>query len=82
MAWIPSPNPDECQPDVADRLRQHADPGTGEVDEILRVHALDPGGLDGHLAVYKAAMRGTPGLRKVDRELVAYLVSRLNGCHY
>lgn len=82
MAWIPAPTPDECGPPAADRLQAHADPETGEVDEILRVHALDPSGLDAHLAVYGVAMRGTSGLRKVDRELVALVVSQLNGCHY
>lgn len=82
MAWIPAPTPDECAPETAELLRAHADPDTGEVDEILRVHALDPRGLEGHLAVYQAAMRGTAGLRKVDRELVALVVSQLNGCHY
>ncbi len=82
MAWIPAPGPDACDPEAAALLRAAADPKTGEADEILRVHALDPSGLAAHLAVYKAAMRGTGGLPKVDRELVALVVSQLNGCHY
>jgi alkylhydroperoxidase family enzyme len=82
MAWIPAPTPDECAPDLCAILRANADPETGQVDEILRVHALDRRGLEGHLAVYQAAMRGSRGLPKVDRELVALVVSQLNGCHY
>ncbi len=82
MAWIPAPSPEESSPQLASLLAAEADPETGEVDEILRVHGLDPQGLQAHLALYRAAMRGTRGLRKVDRELVALVVSRLNGCHY
>lgn len=82
MAWVPAPNPEDCEGELASLLAANADPVTGRVDEILRVHGLDPEGLAAHLAVYRSAMRGTPGLRKVDRELVAFVVSRLNGCGY
>lgn len=82
MSWIPAPGPSEVDPKLAQLMRTHADPQTGAVDEILRVHGLDGEGLSAHLAVYQSAMRGTKGLRKVDRELVALVVSRINGCHY
>ena len=59
MAWIPAPHPEECEPELAEELRANADPSTGLVDEILRVHALDPRGLRAHLGVYEAAMRGS-----------------------
>lgn len=58
------------------------DPESGRVDEILQVHSLSARSLRAHLAVYKVAMVDTVGLPKVDRELVAYVVSRINGCHY
>jgi len=35
-----------------------------------------------HLQLYETVMRGTAGLRKVDRELVALVVSARNACHY
>lgn len=81
-AWI------ETVPDTAwtGPLAAHreaaADPGSGRVDHVLLVHSLHPAGLAAHVGVYRAAMAGTPGLRKVDRELVAFVVSRVNGCHY
>mgnify|MGYP003926832717 CR=1 FL=1 len=59
-----------------------ADQETGKVDHILGVHSLHPEGLAAHLAVYRAAMKSTPGLRKVDREMIAVVVSRINECHY
>jgi len=51
-------------------------------DNVLRVHALHPAGGDAHLRLYRAVMASTPGLSKVDRELVALEVSRANGCHH
>lgn len=79
MTWI-STEPDDRS--TAKRLASLADPGTGRTDEILRVHALDPAGLRAHVALYRASMRGTPGLPAVDRELIAFVVSDLNGCRY
>ena len=58
------------------------DPESGRVDEILRIHSLHPAGLSAHVALYRSAMAGTPGLRKVDRELIALRVSQLNRCGY
>jgi alkylhydroperoxidase family enzyme len=80
MAWIETPGEgDERLRELLDAAR---DPATGRVDHILGVHALHPEGLAAHLALYTAVMRGTPGLPKVDRELVAYVVSAANGCRY
>ncbi len=58
------------------------DPETGEIDNILRIHALHPEGLRAHFALYTAVMAGTRSLRKVDRELIALRVSQLNRCRY
>lgn len=67
MSWIQTPIDPEAD---------------GELDHILAVHALHPAGLAGHLALYEAVMRGTKTLRKVDREMIALVVSRRNSCHY
>lgn len=79
-AWIEVPEPaDEAQRALYRRL---ADPRTGNVDNIMRVHALHSAGQAAHLALYTAVMQGTPGLPKVDRELIALAVSQCNRCHY
>lgn len=54
----------------------------GRVDEILKIHSLHPAGLAAHFQLYQAVMRPTAGLRKVEREMIALVVSRTNGCHY
>ena len=82
MSWI-----DEIDvsnwPSELDGIRsQVVDPETGQVDNILNVHALDPGSLRAHLDLYIQAMRGSATLPKVDREMIALVVSNLNSCHY
>jgi alkylhydroperoxidase family enzyme len=80
VAWIRTPDPaDDAQRALYRRI---ADPRTGAVDNILAVHALHPAGQAAHVALYEAVMRGTPGLAKVDRELIALVVSALNRCRY
>jgi len=58
------------------------DPGHGRVDHIMTIHSLNPVGLAAHDALYCSAMAGTRTLRKVERELIALVVSLENECHY
>tara|TARA_R110002126_G_scaffold1490_8_gene8784 strand:+ start:7365 stop:7622 length:258 start_codon:yes stop_codon:yes gene_type:complete len=81
-AWIRTIAPGEAEGRLAGLYEQITDPRTGEMDHILQVHGLHPAGLDAHLALYQAVMRGTPTLPAVDRELVAFVVSTINACHY
>jgi alkylhydroperoxidase family enzyme len=52
------------------------------VDNIMQIHALNPDGMKAHSALYQSAMSGTKTLRKVDREMIALIVSDANECHY
>ncbi len=54
----------------------------GQLDNILQVHSLDPAGMRAHLALYRSAMTGTGGLPRAEREMIAVVVSGINGCHY
>ena len=54
----------------------------GHLDNILQIHSLDPASLRAHLALYRNAMTGTPSLPRVEREMVAMVVSGINGCRY
>ena len=58
------------------------DPTYGRVDNVIAVHSLNPRGMAAHLALYESAMAGTATLRKVERELIALVVSLANDCHY
>lgn len=82
MAWIETKALDEAEGELAELYRQGVDPRTGQLDNIMSIHSAHPAGLAAHLALYTAVMRGTPTLRKVDREMIALVVSRHNACHY
>ena len=81
-AWIKTIHPDQADGVLATLYQQGRDPHQGGVDNILKVHSLHPAALEGHLALYEAVMKGTPTLRKVERELIAVVVSTINHCHY
>ena len=82
MAWIDTIGLDDAEGRLAELYAAAVDPTTGALDHIMAIHSLHPAGLEAHLALYTAVMRGTPSLRKVDRELVALAVSAANACHY
>ncbi len=65
----------EIYPQVVDRKH-------GRVDNVLAVHSLNPQSMKAHQGLYKSAMAGTATLPKVERELIALVVSLENGCHY
>ena len=77
--------PDDQWPEragLADQVGNVTDRNYGRVDNIMAIHSLNPAGLAAHHALYTSAMTGTATLRKVERELLAYVVSFENHCHY
>ncbi len=82
-AWIETIDDREWADGELAGLRAEAvDPSYQRVDNILAIHSLDPASLRAHLQLYRQAMTGTRTLRKVDREMIALVVSTLNRCHY
>ena len=82
MSWIPIVPEDEAEGRLADLYDQTRDPAYGRVDHVLAVHSLHPEGLSTHQGLYTAVMKSTKSFRKVEREMVAVVVSKLNECHY
>jgi alkylhydroperoxidase family enzyme len=82
MAWIDVPDDRSWEGELGEFGRKIADPEYGRVDNILAIHGLDVGSMRAHQLLYEQAMRGTRDLRKVDREMVALIVSKANDCHY
>ena len=82
MAWIPMIPEEEAEGRVAELYEQTRDPAWGRVDHIMAVHSLHPEGLHAHDVLYREVMTGTATLRKVEREILALVVSGLNDCHY
>ena len=86
MAWIHVIPELEAEGELAEIYDElyapFPDVERGQLDNILQIHSLDPKGLRAHYALYRSAMTGTETFPKVDREMVAVVVSGLNGCHY
>ena len=54
----------------------------GKVFNIVKSMSLRPGVLRRSMDLYRAIMFGPSELSRVERELLAVVVSRANDCHY
>jgi len=55
---------------------------TGHVAHILQLQSLNPGVLHAGVQLYLAIMHGPSALTRSQRELIATVVSSINGCFY
>lgn len=82
MAWIETIPPEDADGRLA-RIYGRVQSSSGQVDAILQAHSLRPRTLEGHLALYKAALHSLPSeLSPRDKELMGVIVSELNACDY
>lgn len=86
MAWIHVIPELEADGDLLafyDQLyAPYPDEPRGQLDNILQIHSLAPASLRAHWALYQSAMAGTETLPRVEREMLAVVVSVINACHY
>jgi len=81
MSWIESIGPERAEGRLRALYERLA--ATGSLDNIITVHGLRPHTLDGHLALYRAAIHHSGNtLPRVYLEAIGVRVSRLNGCGY
>jgi alkylhydroperoxidase family enzyme len=81
MAFI-SYVPDERADGLLARLYAEYSDGDGALDNILRIHSLNPRSLQDHVRLYSHLMRGPSPLSRVQREMIAVTVSAENDCFY
>lgn len=81
MAWIKVIPEDEAGGELKQLYDRVKEPWGG-VDNILKIHSLNPPSLYAHFELYKTLMHGPSGLSRVQRELIALVVSTVNHCHY
>lgn len=82
MAWISVIPNDQWDGPLGELYSAVVDPTHGRVDAIMAVQSLNPRAMAAHNALYGSAMAGTATLHKVERELIALVVSLDNRCHY
>ena len=71
--------------EAAGLLREEYDAAigrAGKVFNIVKAMSLRPGVLRRSMGLYLAIMFERSGLSREERELLATVVSRTNGCHY
>ena len=81
MPWIKTVAPE----DATGPLKAEYDAATrraGRVWNIVRVKSLNPPVLKASLHFYRTLMFGPSRLSRAQREMLAVVVSRTNGCRY
>lgn len=81
MAWIKIIHEKEAKGELQEMYQKLIEPWGG-VDNIMKIHSLNPPSLSGHFEFYQTLMRGRSDLTRVQREMIAVVVSTLNRCKY
>ena len=81
MAWIRMIAEGEATGRLAELYSKMIEPWGG-VDNILKIHSLNPKSLKTHFDMYAHLMRGRSDLSRAQREMIAVVASAANQCHY
>ena len=82
MAWIETVAPEAAQ-GLLKRLYDQALQRAGKVFNVIRVQSPRPHTLQASTRLYAEVMHSPRSpLTRVQRELLATVVSSINGCHY
>jgi alkylhydroperoxidase family enzyme len=79
--WIPILPESDASPELQAMYDRVRDP-RGHVDNILSIHSLRPASLESHWRLYRDAMVSSRDLSRVQREMIAVVVSAANQCEY
>lgn len=80
-SWIPLPEVDTATGALAEAYARVA--GTrGRVSNILKLHATRPAAMLAHLDLYRELLFARSELTRPEREMIASVVSSVNGCRY
>jgi alkylhydroperoxidase family enzyme len=81
MAYISYQDGDDAPPELREFYRELS-PAGEPIDNILRIHSLNPPSMRHHFDLYRHLMRGRSDLSRAEREMIAMVVSKVNACHY
>ena len=81
MAWITVIDEDEAEGELRELYDKYTEPWGG-VDNILKIHSLNPVSMAAHYELYKTVMKGSRDLSRTRREMIALVVSAINHCVY
>ena len=81
MAWIHMIPEDEASGRLKELYDKYTEP-LGGVDNVLKIHSLNPRSMEAHFNLYTTLMRGRSELSREQREMIAIVASVANQCHY
>lgn len=81
MAFIPYIPYEDADGLLAELYGRYGGHG-GDVDNIIRIHSLNPPSMAHHTELYAHLMRGRSPLTRMQRETIAVTVSAANDCFY
>ncbi|MEE9225547.1 MAG: peroxidase-related enzyme [Bacteroidota bacterium] len=81
MAWIRVINENEAEKELKTVYDAYKAPWGG-VDNIVKIHSLDPKSIKVHMDLYRLLMYGRSPLSRAQREMIASTVSIANNCRY
>ena len=79
MAYVPYVPFDDAEGLLAELYDRY---GRQAMDNIIRVHSLNPRSMRDHVDLYAHLMRGPSPLSRIRREMIAVVVSAQNDCFY
>ena len=82
IAFIDTVPESEASGHLLRAYRRAADPNSGKVDHIMKIHSLNPASLIDHQHLYKTLMYGESPLSRAQREMIGVVVSAINRCQY
>ena len=81
MAWIKVIQESEAVGYLKELYQKYVEP-TGVVDNVLKIHSLNPKSLRTHYDLYAHLMQGRSDLSRAQREMIGVVASAANDCHY
>ncbi len=81
MSWIKEIDEREAHSNLKiqyERIKKER----GQLANILKVHSLNPEALRAHFELYLTLMFGKSDLSRIQREMIAVVVSSSNQCQY
>lgn len=81
MAWIRFVEVDEAEGKLKEYY-DHTRRARGKIANIIKVQSLNPEAMKAHMDLYLTTMFGRSNLTRVQREMIATVVSATNDCGY
>ncbi|MBV7340043.1 carboxymuconolactone decarboxylase family protein [Chloroflexi bacterium TSY] len=82
MAWIKVIKEADATGRLKELYEKYFDRSWGGVDNILKIHSLNPKSMQTHFDLYAHLMRGRSELSRAQREMIAVVSSTANHCRY